>query len=107
MFAADMHCDTISKLYYELKRGERTNLLSNHLQIDLIKLKKANYILQNFAVFVDTGIEKHPYQCAKGLITTFKNEINRLDDSPEILYILSIILHSPVSNFFNRKAVFL
>ncbi len=76
MFLADMHCDTISKLYYELKRGERTNLLSNHLQIDLIKLKKANYILQNFAVFVDTGIEKHPYQCAKGLITTFKNEIN-------------------------------
>lgn len=77
MYIADLHCDTISEIYYGLKRGEQIHLLSNHLRVDLQKLKKANYIIQNFAVFVDIGIEKHPYQCAKDEIKIFKNEINK------------------------------
>lgn len=77
MYIADLHCDTISEIYDGLKRGEQIYLLSNHLRVDLNKLKKANYILQNFAVFVDIGREKNPYQCAKEQIKTFKNEINK------------------------------
>ena len=75
MYAADMHCDTISKLYYSRKKGEQGSLLSNSFQVDIEKLQKGNYLLQNFAVFVDTELEKHPYQCAKEQIALFEGEM--------------------------------
>lgn len=75
MYTADMHCDTISKLYYSRKSGEQGNLLSNSFQVDIGKLQKGNYLLQNFAVFVDTEQEKHPYQCAKEQIALFEKEM--------------------------------
>lgn len=43
----DMHCDTISEL-----RNKGGALKQNSLHIDIEKLKKSNYYLQNFALFV-------------------------------------------------------
>ena len=47
-----MHCDTIGKLWQAEKRGEKLSLRRNDFHIDLEKLKKGNYLLQNFAMFV-------------------------------------------------------
>ncbi len=77
MYVADMHCDTISAIYHNRKKGEQTGLLSNDFQVDLQKMKQGNYLLQNFAVFVDLGKEENPYQCAKEQIAIFKEEIEK------------------------------
>ena len=46
MKVADMHCDTISAL-------NDSGLRSNHLHIDLNKMKKGDYLVQNFALFIN------------------------------------------------------
>lgn len=77
MYVADMHCDTISKIYYSRKEKKQTGLYENEFQVDLQRMKQGNYMLQNFAVFVDMGKEAHPYQCAKEQIAIFQEEINK------------------------------
>ena len=52
MKSADMHCDTILEIYEKRQAGEACGILKNGLHIDLEKLKKGDYLLQNFAVFV-------------------------------------------------------
>ncbi len=52
MKVADMHCDTILEIYEKRQAGEACGILKNGLHIDLEKLKKGDYLLQNFAVFV-------------------------------------------------------
>ena len=44
MKVVDMHCDTILRLY-----DEGGNLLENEFNIDLRKMVKGDYLLQNFA----------------------------------------------------------
>lgn len=75
MDTADLHCDTISKIYYSRKKGEQADLLSNSFQVDIKKMKKGGYFLQNFAVFVDIGEEENPYRCAKEQIEVFRREM--------------------------------
>lgn len=41
----DMHCDTLISL------DENTHLRENDKDIDLLRMKQSNYLLQNFAVF--------------------------------------------------------
>lgn len=53
MYAADMHCDTIYKLYNLARAGKAVSLLDNDLCIDVKKLRAGGYVLQNFAVFVE------------------------------------------------------
>ena len=59
-----MHCDTIMELY---KKGKET-LLSNHCHIDLMRMKKADYLLQTFAIFVSTEEHENPLKtCLEGI----------------------------------------
>lgn len=51
MKVADMHCDTVGELIKDTSK-ENTFLQSN-LHVDLDKLKKGEYMLQNFAMFVN------------------------------------------------------
>ena len=44
----DMHCDTILRI----REKPAQTLLSNQLMVDIQKMKKGNYLLQNFALFV-------------------------------------------------------
>ncbi len=55
MIFADMHCDTITELYKKVKNGSNETLRKNTLHIDLYKLKEADYLLQNFAIFINNG----------------------------------------------------
>ncbi|WP_331654674.1 dipeptidase [Anaerosporobacter sp.] len=54
----DMHCDTITGLYdRRIKEGSVENLRKNSMHLDIEKLKKGNYMLQNFAIF--QSLKKH------------------------------------------------
>lgn len=57
MYIVDMHCDTLLSL------DENTHLRNNDLDIDLIKMKQSNYLLQNFAIFTnyDKVKDRVPY----------------------------------------------
>lgn len=60
MKVVDMHCDTIGELWKAEKAGKPISLRSNSLHIDLEKMQKGGYLLQNFAMFVFLGREKDP-----------------------------------------------
>lgn len=77
----DMHCDTISALYHAGKKGEKKELLENDLHIDLKRMQKADYLLQNFAAFVDLRESKSTCQDAKEMIALLKEEIHKNKDS--------------------------
>ena len=58
MYFADMHCDTIKKIWFSHLRGEPMPLrdtggYKGETQIDLAKLAKGGGRVQNFAIFVD------------------------------------------------------
>jgi len=53
MKVADMHCDTVGEL---IKNTSENTLLKNNLHIDIDKLKKGDYMLQNFAMFVNMKV---------------------------------------------------
>ena len=55
MRIADMHCDTIYEIYERRAKGEECGILENSLHIDLEKMKRGDYLLQNFALFVPKG----------------------------------------------------
>lgn len=49
----DMHCDTISEIWYSRLRGQNKTLRRNDLMIDLERLKKGDCLCQNLGLFVD------------------------------------------------------
>lgn len=77
----DMHCDTIGEIRLKRKQGESIGLRRNSLMVDLEKMKKGGYSLQNFALFVYIG-EKGitPYACVTELLHTFKEEMKANQD---------------------------
>ena len=80
MKVVDMHCDTISELLHIRKQWEHDTMLENHLQIDLNKMQKGDYLLQNFAMFVHLGREKDPFYTAMKLIDLFYTELEPYSD---------------------------
>lgn len=75
MHIADLHCDTISKLYRERQEGRTAELCENQFQVDVEKLRRGGCLFQNFALFVDKGKEKNPYLCAKGQLALFREQM--------------------------------
>lgn len=80
MKVVDMHCDTISELLHARERGERASILENHLDIDLNRMQKGDYLLQNFAMFVNLGKTEDPFHYAMKLIDLFYNELEPYSD---------------------------
>lgn len=78
---ADMHCDTITTLYDKLQNGSNETLRKNSIQIDFVKLQKAGYLLQNFAVFLEKEIWKENlYKEALQRIDFFKEQLSESTD---------------------------
>lgn len=50
----DLHCDTISRIREERRKGREVNLYRNNLHLDLCRMKEAGYVLQNFAIYIDS-----------------------------------------------------
>lgn len=53
MKIVDMHCDTIVKLLSLQQENKAARLYDNECQIDIKKMQKGNYLLQNFAIFTN------------------------------------------------------
>lgn len=77
MKVVDMHCDTILRIY-----DEGGNLFENNLNIDLQKMVKGDYLLQNFAMFVNLGDDFDPLTKAQRLIDLYYREIEK---HPELI----------------------
>ncbi len=81
MKVVDMHCDTISELMHKREKGEVASILNNQLDIDLLKMQKGDYLLQNFAMFVHLGRTKDPFHYAMKLIDLFYTELEPYADT--------------------------
>lgn len=74
---ADMHCDTVSKLFSLETEEKEASLYQNSCHLDLQRMKKAGYLLQNFALFVDR--EEFPDLTAQGftLLSLYEREMEK------------------------------
>ncbi len=77
MKVADMHCDTISEILYDRKSETPKGrvLRKNDLHIDLEKMKKGDYLVQNFALFVELKKRENPFEWCMELVDTFYTEL--------------------------------
>ena len=75
-----MHCDTISKLYHANKIGTPSSLRNNSFHIDLTRMKKAGYIAQNFATYVDLSTTCDPFLEAFEMIDLLHEELQKNSD---------------------------
>lgn len=73
MKVADMHCDTI----LHMEQGGGIELAKNNLHIDVDKLKKGDYLVQNFAMFVDLKKYENPLERCMDMIDTFYLELKK------------------------------
>lgn len=80
MKVIDMHCDTISEIRYRLGSEQEQSLRENSLQIDLMKMKKGGYLLQNFALFVDLAAKEDPFSSVMHLSDVFYQEMDKNKD---------------------------
>lgn len=75
----DMHCDTISEICKLRRKGRSVGLRSNDLHLDLLRMKKAGYMCQSFALFTylprlkETG--ESPLEYAKVLSDILDSEV--------------------------------
>ena len=78
MNIVDMHCDTIGRFYFSgEKRETKEGLLENSFQVDLKKMKKGEYLLQNFAMFVPFGEVEDPFKTAMEMIDLYYCELEK------------------------------
>lgn len=80
MKIADMHGDTIYELLTRRRAGKEVFLRENQLHMDLQKMKKADYLLQNFALFVELKEDVNPYEEAKAEYAVFVEELEKNND---------------------------
>ena len=75
-----MHCDTIAEIYERRKKGENLDLRKNGLHLDLEKMKKGDYFLQNFALFTALKNVERPFEHTCRLAETFYEEMEANKD---------------------------
>lgn len=75
MKVIDMHCDTISKILEDSEKGRQTGLRENEGHIDLLRMKKSGYMLQNFALFVDKESCDDPWEQIRKLYRIYQSEM--------------------------------
>lgn len=80
MKVVDMHCDTIAEIYYAQRDGRPATILDNDLHINLRKMEKGDYLLQNFALFTHMGRTDKPFEYAMKLADTFYRELEAYPD---------------------------
>ena len=81
MKVADMHCDTISELYKNRIKGREGTILENGLMVDLKKMAAGDYLLQNFALYVNLERDgDRPFEYCMELLDTFYQELEAHKD---------------------------
>lgn len=77
MKIADMHCDTIERLYRQNGCSHQDGLFENTLHVDLKKLAKGDYMLQNFAMFICRDDTDDQFLTAMELIDRYYQELEK------------------------------
>ena len=80
MKVIDMHCDTITEIYQKVSNGEECRLKENKLHLDLLRMKKSDYLLQNFAVYVNLVECENPLEYALKVIDFLHSQIKLNED---------------------------
>jgi membrane dipeptidase len=77
MKVVDMHCDTVLALYQNHQEQKSGDLFRNDFHIDLEKMQKGDYLLQNFAMYVNLKHEKEPFHQCLELMDTLTFEVKK------------------------------
>lgn len=80
MKVVDMHCDTVLNLYRGKTKTPKVRLKKNEGHLDLCKMQQGDYLLQNFALFIDLGKNPKPLERCLLLLDTICEEIACNDD---------------------------
>lgn len=80
MRIVDMHCDTISRLLELEDEGKAQSLRENSGHLDLLRMKKGGYLLQNFALFVELGRDGDPWERVCRLHELYQRELEQNSD---------------------------
>lgn len=79
MKVIDMHCDTIGEIRQKRKKGP-VFLRENDLSIDLEKMRQSGYMMQTFAIYINSEKEPDAFAAAKETLKVFKEEMQRNAD---------------------------
>ena len=77
MKIADMHGDTMYLMLDKRREGSGCELAKNNLHLDIEKMKAADYLVQNFALFVNWGSHDDPYEEAMAEYKIFLEEMEK------------------------------
>ena len=83
MKVADMHCDTILAILRGREQGKEISLCKNNLNVDLERMKKGDYLIQNFALFLDledSMLAGSPFRYAMKMADVFYREMEKNKD---------------------------
>ena len=80
MRVVDMHCDTISALLGRRRAGLGGSLKENDCHINLGRMREGDYLLQNFALFVELGECADAWQEVQDLLELYEREISENAD---------------------------
>lgn len=80
MKIADLHCDTISEIWKSRRAGRPQQLFQNNLHVDIQKMQKAGYLLQNFAMYIDLEKISDPFAAVLEQIDVFYDEMEKNKD---------------------------
>lgn len=80
MKTIDMHCDTVSRLLERQEAGETEGLRENSGHLDLLRMKKGGYLLQNFALFVQLNRDGDPWERVCRLYELYCRELEKNGD---------------------------
>lgn len=94
MYYLDMHCDTITALLRKADENKPSSLRTNDLHIDLERMQKANYLLQNFAIFTPLKHVDDPMAFALRAIDKYYEEIDANKDIIRPIYCYEDIVHN-------------
>lgn len=88
MRIVDMHCDTVSELLQQRRAGKESTLRRNKLHLDLERMKKSGYLLQNFALYVNKERCQDPWGEVCALYQVYREEIEKHQDmiAPVLCY---------------------
>ncbi len=80
MKVADMHCDTIYEILRKKEQGQAISLRSNEGHVDLLRMKRGQYLIQNFALFVELGRDGDPWERVCALFRCYQEEMEQNRD---------------------------
>lgn len=86
MKVVDMHCDTISEIFYAIKDGKDYTLAKNQLHMDLDRMIKGDYFVQNFALFVHIKKFENPLEHCMELIDFYYNQMEEYKDNIAVAF---------------------